>query len=340
MQKWPPKRVTLGEVAAAAGLSPAAVSRYLSGTLSLPKATGHRIETAIRRLGYRPNHHARSLSRGRSDAIGLVISDIDNPFFSKLAAAVERAADARGIAVMLCSTSNKLDRELRYIETLGAGVVDGLMFATNHHDADGTLARAINESARIVLIDEDVPNTTVSKIFCDNRQGGYLAGKHLIEAGHRRIAYIGGPSDLMSASERAEGLHQAVAEAGTDTAIVAEYFGEYSSTFGSSAMTEIIDSTAKATAIFAGSDEILIGVLKAASARQVTVPSDLSIVTFDDVGPLELLSPPITAIRQPIQEIGRIAFEKIMAAIELEVPATTQQLPVQLVQRKSIAWLN
>ncbi|MEX6508976.1 LacI family DNA-binding transcriptional regulator [Jiella sp. M17.18] len=337
MQRNGRKRVTLGEVAAAAGLSPAAVSRYLSGSLALPETTGRRIEAAIRELGYRPNHHARSLSRGRSDAIGLVISDIDNPFFSKLAAAVEQAADERGIAVMLCSTSNRLERELRYIRTLGVGVVDGLLFATNHHDGDGALAQAINESARVVLIDEDVPGADVSKIFSDNRQGGYLAGRHLIEAGHRRLAYIGGPCDLMSARERAEGLHRAVAEAGADAAVVAERFGAYAIAFGAAAIGDLLDGPARPSAVFAGNDEILIGLLQVLAARGVAVGRDLSVVTFDDAGPLELIAPPITAIRQPIEDIGKKALDLLLQSIEGGVPARTERLPVRLIERRSVA---
>lgn len=331
------KRVTLGQVATAANLSAAAVSRYLSGSLTLPDETRRRIDRAVQELGYRPHHHARSLSRGRSDAIGLVMPDIDNPFFSKLAAAVERAADARGLALMLCSTSNKPAREIKYVETLGVGVVDGLLFATNHHDADGALATAINDAARIVIVDEDVPGTTVSKIFSDNCQGGQLAGRHMIEAGHRRLAYIGGPCDLMSAQERAEGLHLAVRDAGTDAAVVAELYGDYTTQHGMQAMDEILAMTGGPTAVFAGSDEILIGILRVAAARGITVGADLSIVTFDDAGPLELMAPPITAIRQPIEAIGERALELMLAAIEGNAAPVVERLPVELVVRRSVA---
>ena len=119
------KAVTLEQVARSARLSPAAVSRYLNGSLSLPLPTRARIERAVRELGYSPNPHARSLSRGRSDA--------------------------------MCSTSNKVEREVNYVEKLKASFVDGLLFATNHHDADGALATAINGAGRVVLVDEDVP---------------------------------------------------------------------------------------------------------------------------------------------------------------------------------------
>jgi len=159
------KPVTLRQVAGEAQVSPAAISRYLNGTLELPQPTRTRIDRAVRELGYRPNPHARSLSRGRSDAVGLVIPELDNPFFSRLAAAIERAAETQGIAVMLCSTSNKTAREVDYIEKLNSSLVDGLLFATNHHDADGALAKAINDARRMVILDEDVPGAEVARIF-------------------------------------------------------------------------------------------------------------------------------------------------------------------------------
>jgi LacI family transcriptional regulator len=334
------KPVTLDQVARAAKLSPAAVSRYLNGTLSLPAATRSRIERAVRELGYRPNSHARSLSRGRSDAIGLVIPEIDNPFFSRLAAATERAADARGIAIMLCSTSNKVSREVNYVEKLDASLVDGLLFATNHHDADGALAAAINRATRVVLVDEDVPGTNVPKVFSDNVQGGYLAGRHFVEAGHRRLAYIGGPRDLMSAKERAEGFRQAVRDSGTDAAVVEELYGGYQPEHGAEAISDILARRPEITAVFVGSDAILVGVLRVLASRSITVGGYVSVVTFDDASPLELLATPVTAIRQSIDAMGEGALALMLAAIEGGAAPRTERLPVELVIRRSVRFLG
>ena len=332
--------VTLEQVAKAAKLSPAAVSRYLNGSLSLPAATRSRIEGAVRELGYRPNLHARSLSRGRSDAIGLVIPEIDNPFFSRLAAATERAADAQGIAVMLCSTSNKLIREVNYVEKLDASMVDGLLFATNHHDADGALAAAINRAARVVLVDEDVPGTNVPKVFSDNVQGGYLAGRHLVEAGHRRLAYIGGPRDLMSAKERAAGFRQAVRDSGTGAAVIEELCGDYRSEHGAEAISDILARRPEITAVFAGSDEILVGVLRTLADRSIAVGADISIVTFDDASPLELLATPVTAIRQRIDAMGERALALMLEALDGGVAPRVERVPVELVVRRSVRFLG
>lgn len=332
------KRVTLNDVARTAGLSTAAVSRYLNRSLVLPAETGRRIDQAVRDLGYRPNRLARSLSRGRSDMIGFVMPDIDNPFFSRLAAAIERAAYARGLALRLCPTSNEPNRELRYVETLSSDSVDGILFATNHHDADGSLARAINERRRVVLVDEDVPGAAVSKIFSDNVGGGILAGRHLVEAGHRRIAYIGGPPDLLSAVERFEGLRRAMAQSGT-AAVSAEFFGTYSVEHGVAAMSEILDRECRATAVFAGSDEILIGILQVLAARGLVAGRDVSVVTFDDARPLAFLAVPITAVRQPVDAIGERALDLLTAAFDGSAAPSVERLPVELIERNSVAQL-
>ncbi|MGN6582184.1 MAG: LacI family DNA-binding transcriptional regulator, partial [Rhizobiaceae bacterium] len=187
------KVTRLIDVAQHAGVSVATVSRHLNGHIQLPVDTVARIESAIRELGYRPNPYARSLSRGRSDTIGLVIPDIANPYFALLASAVERAAGPHGLAVVLCVTLNQSEREHEYLQRLGRNHLDGLIFLTNHA-ADEALAKAINEaSRRVVILDEDVKKARGPKIFGDNEQGGYLAGRHLVEAGHRRLAFIGGP---------------------------------------------------------------------------------------------------------------------------------------------------
>jgi LacI family transcriptional regulator len=329
------KPPSLGDVARAARLSPAAVSRYLNGSLTLPHATSRRIDDAIAKLNYRPNPHARSLSRGRSDTIGLVVPEIANPFFSKLAAAVEKAADEAGLGVMLCSSLNCAERELDYIERLRKNFVDGLLFATNHSD-NGSLATAINGASSVVLLDEDVDGTDVSKVFSDNEQGGELAARHLIEAGHKHIAFIGGPVGLMSSRERALGCRRAVNSSQSGAKITIELFGDYAISHGREAMAEILNRHADVTAVFAASDEILIGMLSVLRECGLHVGDHLSVVTFDDAGPLHLLDPPITAIRQSIDDIGRRALALIQNGLSGAVERVTERVPVELVVRSSV----
>ena len=182
---------SIRDVAAAAEVSPAAISRYLNGSLTLPPETAERIDRAVRRLDYRPNRHARRLSRGRSKTLGLVLPAIANPFFAGVAAATEESADRAGLGLVLSATLNRQGREFDDIERMRRNDVNGLIFVTNHHD-DGTLRRALNSAPGIILIDEEVPGAAVPKVFGDNKRGGLLAGQHLLAAGHRRIAYIDG----------------------------------------------------------------------------------------------------------------------------------------------------
>ena len=332
------KPPSLQDVAKAAGLSPATVSRFLNGSLNLPPDTAERINTAIAALNYRPNPHARSLSRGRSDTIGLVVPDVSNPFFARLAAAVEHHAGQAGLGLMLCSSVNRQSRELDYIERLRRNHVDGLLFTTNHQDEDQALRRAIDSSRNIVVMDEDVEGTEVPKVFGDNLQGGQLAARHFIEAGHRKLAYVGGSMNIMTTRERARGFADAVTASGGD--IVVELFGHYTVEYGRAAMAMLFDSHPEVTGVFIGSDQVMYGMAELAKERSKRFGQDISIVTYDDVGPLSLLDPPVTAIHQPVEEIGRIGFELLMKRMTGDISNPHMRLPVEIVVRNSVRRLQ
>jgi LacI family transcriptional regulator len=331
------KPPSLQDVARAASLSPATVSRFLNGSLSLPPETAERINAAIAALNYRPNPHARSLSRGRSDTIGLVVPDVANPFFARLAAAVEHHAGQAGLGLMLCSSVNRQARELDYIERLRRNHVDGLLFTTNHQDEHQALRQAIGASRNIVVMDEDVEGTEVPKVFGDNMLGGRLAARHFIEAGHRKLAYVGGPRNIMTSRERARGFAEEVAGHGGE--VVAELFGHYTMDHGRAAMDMLRDSHAEVTAVFIGADQVMYGMAQVAKERGIRLGEDLSIITYDDVGPLSLLDPPVTAIHQPVEEIGRIGFELLMARMAGDLTTPVIRLPVTLIERGSVRTL-
>lgn len=328
------KPPSLQDVARAASLSPATVSRFLNGSLSLPPETAERINAAIAALNYRPNPHARSLSRGRSDTIGLVVPDVANPFFARLAAAVEHHAGQAGLGLMLCSSVNRQARELDYIERLRRNHVDGLLFTTNHQDEHQALRRAIDASRNIVVMDEDVEGTEVPKVFGDNMLGGRLAARHFIEAGHRKLAYVGGPRNIMTSRERALGFAGEATTHGGE--MVAELFGHYTMDYGRMAMDLLVENHPEVTAVFIGADQVMYGMAQAARVRGIRLGEDLSIITYDDVGPLSLLDPPVTAIHQPVEEIGRIGFELLMARMAGDLSTPVTRLPVTLVERRSV----
>lgn len=328
---------SLKDVARVAGVSVTTVSRFLNGSLDLPDRTRELVETAIRDLNYSPNPHARRLSLGRSDTIGLVVPDIASPFFSTLVAAVEAEADRRGLALALYATLNRPGREKSYLNAIHRNHVDGIIFVTNHAD-DGTLAETINRSGRVVLLDEDVPGTLVPKLFSDNEMGGYLAGLHLARAGHRDVIFVGGVDAMISGSRRFAGFRRAMAEVWGQEAGITRFAGEYTVAFGRTAGLRFLTEARSATAIFATSDELTIGILEILRENGVSVPHDVSLVGFDDVGPLHLFSPGITAIRQPVRALGARALSLL---VEPD-PETTgsppeELLPVTLMERDSVA---
>jgi LacI family transcriptional regulator len=327
----------LRDVAEAASVSVATVSRYLNHTLSLPADTAGRINAAIGRLNYRPNPHARRLSLGRAETIGLVIPDVANPFFAQLADAVEQAASEQGLGVLLCATRNRPERELDYLARMRRNFVDGLLFLTNHRD-DGPLARAINAGGEVVLLDEDIAAARVPKVFADNERGGRLAGQRLLQAGHRRLGFIGGPAGMLSSMERLGGLRAAVREAGPDAAVAFESLGPYTIEQGRVAAEALLAELDPPTAVFAASDELALGLLQVLARRGVAVPEQMSLIAFDDVGPLDLLRPALTAVRQPVAAMGREGVGLLLAHLRGEaVPAVPRRLPVELVDRASVA---
>ncbi len=329
---------SLRDVAQAAGVSVTTVSRFLNGTLDLPDRTRTAVEAAILQLNYQPNPHARRLSRGRSDTIGLVIPDIATPFFATLVAAVEAEADRRGLGLTLHATLNRRERELSYLQAVRRNQVDGLIFVTNHPD-DGTLAQAINVSGQVVVLDEDVAGTSVPKLFCDNEQGGYMAGRHLAEAGHRRSLFIGGVDAMLSGGRRFGGFQRAMTEVWGADARIERYEGEYSIGFGRSAAKRMLEARLDVTAVFATSDEITTGVLEVLNAAGIRVPQDLSLVGFDDVGPLHLFAPSVTAVRQPVRDLGIRALSLLLDTDWTDPTKLPPEevMPVTLITRNSVA---
>ncbi len=326
---------TIRDVALEAGVSPATVSRFLNNTIELPEATGRRITAAVARLNYRPNLLAKRLSLGSSQMIGLVTPDIANPFFAALAAAAEDEASRLGYSVLLSSTLGARAREIANIEQLAARHVDGLIIMTNRPD-DGSLAGYLAGRRDVVLLDEDIPGADVPKIFVENEVGAYAATRHLIEAGHRAIGHIGGPVDLFSARERHAGFARAMAEAGLPIADEHVFLGRYEQSWGSAAIRAFMSERKPPTAVFTSSDYIAIGALKALREMGLSVPADLSIVSFDDMPFADLLDPPLTTVRQPADEMGRRGVRALIGLIKGEFVAPQQRLPTELIQRHSV----
>lgn len=333
----PQDRHSLKDVAKRADVSVATVSRYLNGFLELPDGTRGRIDRAVADLEYRPNPHARRLSLGRSDTIALVIPDIANPFFSRLAAAMEACAAERGKMVTLHATMNRGDREIAALENASQNLVDGLVFITNHLPPAG-VAQQINSFSRAVVLDEDVRGARAPRVLCDNEQGGFLAGQVLYEAGHRSIAYIGGREDLFSTTARLAGLQRGM----QGIVPLHSYVDDHAAASGRELAQRFLRESAGETALFVGSDELTVGVLEVFHAQGVRVPEDISLVSFDNVRSLHLFAPAITAVEQPVYAMGRRAVEMLVDGDwdNTKFLETTELLPVRLIERQSVSAPN
>ncbi|MEE4188095.1 MAG: LacI family DNA-binding transcriptional regulator [Roseobacter sp.] len=331
-------RHSLKDVAQEAKVSAATVSRYLNGTLELPADTRMRIDAAVRKLQYHPNPHARRLSLGKSDAIALILPDIANPFFARLAAAIEVAAARHGSMVMLHATFNQSAREFAALQRAAQNRVDGVIFITNR-GPEGPVCDELNTFGRAVILDEDVPGGIAPRILCDNEMGGYLAGRALRAAGHRKIAYFGGGSALASTQTRLTGLRRGLTEAGASGVEPSLYVGDHSPAAGRQLATRFLADATDETAIFLGSDEITVGALEVFQENGIRVPQDYSVISFDDARSLHLFAPAITAIRQPVEDLGARAVD-ILFSEEWDTPDfrnLVELMPVTLIERQSVA---
>jgi LacI family transcriptional regulator len=329
---------TIRDVAKVARVSPATVSRHLNKSIVLPPETAARIERACKRLAYRPNLLAKRLSLGSSELIGLVTSDIANPFFAALAAAAEDEARRLGYSLLIMSTGGDPKMEFAHIDRLDSRDIDGLIILTNRPD-DGRLREIVDGRKDVVLLDEDVPGADVARIFVENERGAYMATRHLLDARHRRIAHVGGPRDLFSAQERFAGYARALAEAGVAVEESLVRFGSYERAAGYSAVKDIM-AHAGPTALFTGSDYLAIGALAALREMGLDAPRDLSLVGFDDMPFAEWLHPPLTTVRQPIEEMGRQGVRTLLSQIKDGAAPALVRLATELVERSSVAPLS
>lgn len=334
------KPATIRDVARAAQVSPTTVSRYLNGSLALPADTIRRINDAVKHLKYQPNGVARNLSLGRSKTLGLIIPDVANPFFAILASEVEQKAYEAGYSLTLCNTQNDANREVFYLNLLRSRQVDGLLFLPSRGE-NLELQQDLSESQHVVLVDEDVNNLQVPKVFPENRRGGFLATKHLLDAGHRHIGHVGGLQDLLSARERFAGYLDAYQSIHTTPAENLMIFGPYSTEFGKDAASTLFAQNPKPSAIFAASDHVLVGVLEVVADLGLAIPHDLSVVGFDDMPLARLLNPPLTTVRQPIRGLGAKGLELLLGRIhDASTPNETIRLPVELIERSSVTTLD
>ncbi|MDQ3493590.1 MAG: LacI family transcriptional regulator [Chloroflexota bacterium] len=337
---------TIADVARRAGVSTATVSRVLAGVGRARPETRKRVEAAAVELEYRPSGIARSLKSRTTRTLGLIVTDIENPFFPELVRAIEDAARAAGYAVLLCNADDDPDREAAYLDLLVERRVDGVVIAASslgsHHRE--WLA---SPPLPVVLVNTTAHGVALPSIVSDNLAGGRLAVEHLFELGHRRIGYLQAPRNPDS-GDRLAGARAAFRTARRSTRELVLASGEPGVAGGERATLELLARAPGLTAIFAYNDLMAIGAMRAIKASGRHVPGDVSVIGFDDVALAGFVDPPLTTMAQSTAELGRWAFERLSRSLSGSLSGPQEQggsgsgraedivrLPVKLVIRQS-----
>jgi LacI family transcriptional regulator len=326
------------EVARAAEVSVATVSHVINGTRFVSTELADRVHEAMRTLGYTPDATARSLRVRRTQTIGLVIPDNSNPFFAELAQVIEEEGFEAGYTTILGNSTEQADRERRYVQTLVSKRVDGLIAALSRED-DGTLERILEPAGiPVIVIDRDVKLPGADLVLYDNAGGSHAAARHLVELGHNRIAFIAGPADVQPAAERLRGFRDALHEAGLELPGEAVAEADFHYRGGRDATVKLLESPDGITAIAAANDLMAAGALRELAERGIRVPEEMSVVGFDDAPLAEMVSPALTTVRQPLQEMAQTAVSLLLARIAGEDGQVQRHvLPTELVVRESTA---
>jgi LacI family transcriptional regulator len=304
-------------VARRAGVSVSTVSHVLNGTRFVSDELRERVVAAMQELEFEPNAAARMLSLKRSNTIGLIVSDIRNPFFASVARGVEDVAQERGYTVVLCNSDETLVKEAACLKALQNRQVDGLLLASAGA-ADEYVARLVHAGYPIVLVDRDLPGLTVSAALLDNEGAAYSAVRHLIERGHQRIGMISGRDSITTTTERIAGYERALRESEIEPDASLVISGHSTSEGGTAATHALLDLDPPPTAIFSGNNLMSIGALHAISSRRLAVPDDIAVVGFDDF-PFpwsDAFRPHLTTIAQPTYELGRQAADMLVNALQ------------------------
>lgn len=331
--------VSIRDVAAAAGVSVATVSRVLSpasADVPMRKETRDKVERAIEELGYRPNDLARALLQHRTAAIGLVVPDISNPYYPPLVRGVEDAASSRGYRVVLCNTDRDPAKISGYLDTLIKTRVDGIVVAGGGW-ADLPDRTAVLGTYRTGLVAVGRHLSAHPSVRVDNVAASRDAAEHLIGLGHRGIAFLGGPASSTTVQDRAQGYRDALKVAGLAESAAVVRYGDFTEESGYAATREILDVSPPPTALLCANDRIALGAYAAAADAGRRVPADVSIVGFDDTPIARYVRPTLTTVAIPTYEMGSAAVRMLLAQLGGSTASEIETMPTRLVVRDSAA---
>jgi DNA-binding LacI/PurR family transcriptional regulator len=329
--------IKLEDVARHAGVSISTVSRVLNQPALVNEQTLRRVRAAIDALGFRPSRVARRLrlESGRAHLVGLIIPDIQNPFFAELARGVEDVAQEHEYVLFLGNSDEDAAKERRYLEVMRAESVDGIIVPPSS-DRGSDIAGLARDGLPIVCVDRRLARASVDTVVVDNVRGAYDAVEHLVGLGHRRIAFIEGRPELSTSRERLQGYQQALEANGIDFDAALVRPGDSRQQSGRELAAALLALPAPPTALLAGNNLMTLGALEAIHLRGMRIPDDVAVVGYDDMPWALAFDPPLTAVRQPGYEVGQRAMELLLERIRTpERSVSLVMLQPELIVRRS-----
>jgi len=328
---------SMEEVAKRAGVSIATVSRVLNNNGKVNDATRARILKAIRDLKYQPSRVAKRLRSKSvsSNLLGVLIPDIQNPFYVEVLEGIEEVAYNNNYALIMCNFGQDEKKEKLYLEILQSEAIDGLIAAPASEE-DLQLKKMVQEGLPVVCVDRGLSGIDVDVVLIDNETGAYHAVDYLAKSGYKRIAHITGLLSIPSSRLREKGYRQALEDNGLPVLDELIRHGDSKLPSGIDLCRELLDLPNPPDAIFTGNNLITLGALEVIHSRNLNIPDDVAIIGFDDMFWASSLNPPLSAVRQPAREIGRRAGELLIQRISDPERSSIQMiLNTELMKRSS-----
>ncbi|WP_024871609.1 LacI family DNA-binding transcriptional regulator [Tolumonas lignilytica] len=310
------KQATVYDIARVAGVSASTVSRILNGSARVAESKRLAVEEAIRELNYRPNLMAQYLKTGQSMTLGVITQYVDSPYSNEMLRGIEHALQGSKYAPLIASGHWNVDEEIERLKLLIDRRVDGIIILTGHVNQQALID--FSQQVPIVATGHTINTERVRTFSINNRLGGYMATRHLLDLGHRQIAHIIGLPDQNDAIERLNGYRQALVSSGVgyDPELVVQ--GDFAEAGGFNAVKQLVASGKKFTAIFCANDQTCYGAILGLKQCGLRVPEDVSLIGFDDLPFSTFSNPPLTTVRQPIYETGIAMVNTLIGLIEHE----------------------
>lgn len=330
------KRASIKDIARLAGVSHSTVSRALSGSPLVSAETARRIRRLAEESGYSPSAAARSLVTSRSAILGVVVTTIADPFAAEAVLGIEDASIEHGYSILLANSNADPAREMKVVRSFEERRVDGIIVTSSRVGA-AYVESLSRTRVPIVLLNNQHPSEFLHSVMIDNLEASFRVTRHLIELGHRRIAYIGDRYGCQSDTERFGGYRAALDFACLPFCPEYVVHGDGKPEAGAHALETLLQLRPRPTAIFCYNDMTALGALSAAARNGLRVPGDLSLAGFDDLFLAQYCIPPLTTVRQPVRQMGRLAVQTLLELLSGHPVGRTMKIPGHLVIRESTA---